>query len=104
MPRWSRDSAALGARYPDERWTGLCPRADAELLIRYDHHVVWVGGRAALLLTYASGAAESAGTPGPLACEVSFTYPRGHPRAPREVQSVVDRIQFAPVEPRDGAG
>ncbi|HEY3287272.1 MAG TPA: hypothetical protein VGJ96_09185 [Gemmatimonadaceae bacterium] len=104
MPRWSRDAAVLHRRYPDERWVGSCSRADAAFLLRYDHHVVWVGGRPALLLTYAWAAAGLDAHAEPLAFEVSFTYPRGHRAAPREVQAVVDRIPFAPAEPRDLAG
>lgn len=103
MPQWSRDTAALRARYPDERWTGACSRADAELLLRYDHHVVWVGGRAALLLTYPWAADGIGARPEPLAFEISFTYPRGHPPVPRDVQSVVERITFAPSGPHEPA-
>ena len=104
MPRWSRDFDALRARYPDERWVGACARADAALLLRYDHHVVWVDGRPALLLTYAWAVEGLDALPEPLAFEVSFTYPRGHPAAPREVQAVVDRIVFTLAGPRDPDG
>ena len=52
MPRWTRDPAALRARHPDERWASACPREAAAVLLRHDHHVVRIGGRPALLLTY----------------------------------------------------
>jgi hypothetical protein len=44
MPQWNRDAEMLRRRYPDERWVGACPRENAELLRRADHHVVQVGG------------------------------------------------------------
>jgi hypothetical protein len=96
MPRWFRDPIALRDRYPDERWTATCSRADAALLLRYDHHVAWIGGRPALLLTYRWAATGLEGLAEPLAFEVSFTYPRGHPASPMEVQAVVDRLAFVP--------
>lgn len=96
MPRWTRDPAALRDRYPDERWTGVCPPAAVAMLLRYDHHVVWIGERPALLLTYPWAVEGLADSAAPLAFEVSFTYARGHPPAPREVQAVVDQIAFAP--------
>ncbi|MBV9880595.1 MAG: hypothetical protein JO180_08865 [Gemmatirosa sp.] len=99
MPRWSRDTAALRARYPDERWVGTCARGDAALLLRYDHHVVWIGGRPALLLTYGWAAEPLEAQPEPLRFEVSFTYARGHPAAPPAVQALVDGIALAPARP-----
>ena len=103
MPRWNRDADSLQARYPDERWTGSCARSDAGLLLRHDHHVVWIGGRAALLLTSSWATKELDEWEEPLQFEVSFTYPRGHPSAPSEVQAVVDRLDFAPSAARRDA-
>ena len=104
MPRWTRDSAILAERYPDERWVGTCSRADAAVLLRYAHHVVRIGGRPALLLTYPWAAEGLDALAEPLAFAVSFTYPRGHPAAPPDVQALVDRLVFAPGGPRDPAG
>jgi len=92
-------AAFRSGRYPDERWTGTCSRADAELLLRYHHHVVWIDGRPALLLTYSWAADGLGAQPEPLVFAVSFTYPRGHPAAPREVQALIERLTFAPVDP-----
>lgn len=103
MPQWKRDGDELRERYPDERWQGACSRVDAPMLARYDHHVVWIGGRPALLLTYAWLTDGIASQPDPLPFVVSFTYPRGHPTAPREVQAIVDGIRFAPVADRNVA-
>jgi hypothetical protein len=96
MPQWKRDAPADRARYPDERWRGTCARESAALLLRYDHHVVWIGGRAALLLTYAWATQPLDAWLEPLAFEVSFTYARGHPRAPAEVQALVDSLTLRP--------
>jgi hypothetical protein len=101
MPQWSRDQAELRARYPDERWVSRCVPSDAELLLRYDHHVVWIGGRPALLLTYAWAALGLEAHDEPLAFEVSFTYAPWHPAAPKTVQAIIDRLIFTPVESRD---
>jgi hypothetical protein len=95
MPQWSRDSDALRSRYPDERWVGTCSREAAALLLRYDHHVVWVSGRAALLLTYAWAAEGLEAHTEPLAFTISFTYASGHPAAPHEVQALVDGLTFS---------
>lgn len=101
MPRWSRDRDALRDRYPDERWIGSCARASADLLLRHDHHVVWIGGRPALLLTCHWAVNRLDFSPEPLTFEVNFTYSRGHPPAPPQVQAVVDGITFSPPPSRD---
>ena len=100
MPQWSRDRAADQAKYPDERARAYAPPAARPLLRRYDHHVVRVGGRAALLLTYHWDVEQhderlADDTPWPF--EVSFTYPAGHPLAPADVQAIVDALAFTPV-------
>jgi len=100
MPRWSRDPIALRERYPDERWTATCPRADAARLLHYDHHVVWIDGRRALLLTSPWAVTGLEAVPEPLTFEVSFTYPRGHRTAPADVQAIVDRLVFVRSERR----
>jgi hypothetical protein len=100
MPQWSRDQAANRAKYPDERWRSQAPGAIRPLLLRYDHHVVRILGRRALLLTYHWQAIEQGTVPEGgelLPFEVSFTYAPGHPSAPAEVQAIVDSLSFIPV-------
>jgi hypothetical protein len=99
MPQWSRNRTGDPQKYPDECWTARCPRADAPQLLRYDHHVVWIAGRQALLRTYQWAARAAESWPDELAFEISFTYAPGHPAAPREIQRLVDSLSFAPVEP-----
>lgn len=101
MPQWSRDRAIDGAKYPDERWRASCPRAAAALLLRYDHHVVWIDGRRALLRTYHWAAEPLSDAAELLPFEVSFTYATGHPSAPAEVQAIVDGLAFVPPGPED---
>src|SRR5579864_5574955 len=99
MPQWSRDRAADQAKYPDERSRALAPRAARAVLRRYDHHVVRVEGRAALLLTYHWDSIEQRDAlegEEYLPFDVSFTYPTGHPSAPAEVQAIVDSLKFTP--------
>jgi hypothetical protein len=100
MPQWSRNRAADQAKYPDERARAYAPAAVRPLLRHYDHHVVRVDRRAALLLTYHWDIAEQtehfAGDPlWPF--DVSFTFPAGHPPAPADVQAIVDSLAFTPV-------
>lgn len=92
MPQWTQDRSAEQSGYPDERRTYLCPPASRALLLRYDHHVVWIEGRPALLLTYGWNVAPPAADDAAWPFEVSFTYPKGHPPAPMDVQVVIDRI------------
>jgi hypothetical protein len=99
MPQWSRDDSLARQKYPDERWVASCPHADATRLLRYDHHVVWIAGRAALLRTYHWAAEPQDAWPEDLPLEVSFTYAPGHPAAPSEIQHLVASLLFTPVEP-----
>jgi hypothetical protein len=103
MPQWSRDRAADQAKYPDERARSYAPQPARRLLRRFDHHVVRVLRRPALLLTYHWDiAAETEDDAGEhlLPFEVSFTYAPGHPVAPAEVQAIVDSLTFTPVSSR----
>ena len=100
MPQWFRDRAADRAKHPDERWRAQAPRAVRPLLRRYDHHVIRIDGRPALLLTYHWAALEhdeALDSNDVLPFEVSFTYAAGHPVAPAEVQAIADSLTFAPV-------
>jgi hypothetical protein len=92
MPQWDRDRARLDPEYPDERLTLACPPRERPLLLRYDHHVVWIAGREALLLTYAWNVQPPACEEAAWPFELSFTYARGHPRAPAAVQQIIDTL------------
>jgi hypothetical protein len=101
MPQWKRDNDKLRQRYPDERSIASCPRELSGPLRRADHHVVQIDGRAALLLTYRWDEIPETDWPDHLSCEVSFTYPAGHPSAPDAVQRIVDSLSFTPLAPGD---
>ena len=100
MPQWSRDRVADQEKYPNERARSLAPRALRPLLRRYDHHVIRVERRPALLLTSHWDAVEEADALARadlLPFEISFTYAAGHPHAPAEVQAIADSLTFTPV-------
>ena len=90
MPQWSADRAKLNAKHPDERWTLACPEGLRPLLQRFDHHTVWIENRLALLLT-APHVTEAQPDASRFRFQVSFTYAKGHPPAPREVQDAIVR-------------
>ena len=100
MPQWSRDENRARRKYPDECWHARCARADAAKLVVYDHHVVWIGGRAAILRTYQWAAEPVDRWPDELMLVVSFTYAAGHPTAPEHIQRLVASLEFTPI----GAG
>ncbi|NUR32737.1 MAG: hypothetical protein HOQ30_01900 [Gemmatimonadaceae bacterium] len=104
MPQWSRDENLARQKYPDERWHARCSRAHATELLAYDHHVVWIGGRAALLRTYQWAAEPVDAWPDELPLEVSFTYASGHPTAPDHIRRLVASLEFTPVEGATGRG
>lgn len=91
MPQWAADRDEIAARHPDERWTAACPAAEAALLLKYDHHVIWLDGRRALLLTQPWAERDPAM---PLRCEASFRFADGHPQSPSDVQTVVASLQW----------
>lgn len=70
----------------------ICTREQAEQLVNYDHHVVRVNGREGVMLTYEWMPVE--GHVGPFVLTVVFRYAEKHPRAPGEIQSIVDRLTF----------
>lgn len=86
--------------------TAVCTRAQAEVLVRFDHHRVKVGGRWGIMITYPWMPLEEA--PEPLRVKVLFNpAPKHmpspdqlrvmifkHPLAPQEVQSIIDQLQF----------
>ena len=94
MPQWPPDRDAAANRYPDERWTGRCSRDVAAILVRYDHHTVWIQGRPALLLTYHWHQGPLSEQDEPLSFRLSFTYARGHPAAPKDIQELVVQLEL----------
>lgn len=94
MPQWSRDRSADKSKYPDQRACADAPRSVAPLLRRYDHHVVRIEGRPALLLTYVWDI-EPPRDHRSRQVLVSFTYAAGHPTAPADVQAVIDTLTFS---------
>jgi hypothetical protein len=73
-------------------WTvAPCPSEWLERLRQGDHHVVVVGGREGLLLTYHLWAEELSDPQ----VYVLFRHVAGHPRAPADVQQVVDELAIA---------
>lgn len=86
--------------------TAICTRAQAEVLVRYDHHRVKVGNQWGILITYPWMPLEEAQEP--LVARVLFNpaprHPASsdqirqiifkHPLAPKEVQDIIDQLQF----------
>jgi hypothetical protein len=60
--------------------------------VDYDHYVVHVNGRLGVMLTYEWMPVEEHS--GPLVLTVVFHYAEKHPRAPQEIQSIVDGLSF----------
>ena len=77
--------------YPDQA-IAVCSRSQAERLVSYDNHVVQVNGREAVLLTDEWLPVEQHA--GPFVLTVVFHSPEKHPRAPGEIQSIVDELRF----------
>ena len=95
VPQWSSKKIDCARKYSDELWTAPCiDRELAKLLIRFDHHTVWLDGRLALLRTYSWLSIPEKVWPTPLPISVSFTYAKGHPAAPQDVQDAVARLCF----------
>lgn len=72
--------------------TAICTPQQAEQLANYDHHVVHVNGRPGVMLTYAWMPVEE--HTDPFVLTVVFHYAEKHPSAPKEIQSIVDGLQF----------
>ena len=77
--------------YPSQA-IAICTRKQAEQLVKYDHHVVDVSGRPGVLLTYEWMPLEEHA--GPLLLTVVFHHAEKHPRAPQEIQFLVDGLSF----------
>jgi hypothetical protein len=77
--------------YPSQA-VAVCTRTQAEQLVGYDHHVVEVSGRPGVLLTYEWMPLDEHAEP--FLLTVVFHHTEKHPHAPREIQSLVDTLQF----------
>jgi len=77
--------------YPDQA-IAICTREQAEQLANYDHHVVYVNGRAGVLLTYEWMPFEE--HTGPFVLTVVFHHANQHPSAPENIQAIVDELRF----------
>ena len=84
-------SKSFNQIYPHQA-VAICTPEQAEQLVNYDHHVVRVNGRDGVLLTFNWMPVEE--HEGPLILTVVFHYAEKHPRAPAEIQSLVDRLTF----------
>jgi hypothetical protein len=77
--------------YPNQA-VAICTREQAQQLVNYDHHVLEVSGRLGVMLTYDwMPIREHAG---PFILTVVFHHAEKHPRAPQEIQSIVDELTF----------
>ena len=70
----------------------ICTRQQAEQLVRYDHHVVNVNARPGVMLTYEWMPVEE--HTGPFVLTVVFQHVEKHPRAPEEIQRIVEKLSF----------
>jgi len=77
--------------YPNQA-IAICNREQAEQLVNYDHHMVNVNGRPGVMLTYEWMPVEEHA--GPFVLTVVFQHTEKHPRAPEEIQSIVDGVKF----------
>lgn len=77
--------------YPNQA-VAICTREQAEQLVRYDHHVIHVGGRPGVMLTYEWMPVEQ--HIGPFVLTVVFHHTEKHPRAPESIQSIVEELAF----------
>ena len=67
------------------------PAAEVERFRALDHHVVSVGGRRGLLITYHLWSESLASPP---RVYVLFQHVAGHPAAPEDLQRAVDALTF----------
>jgi hypothetical protein len=77
--------------YPSQA-VAICTPEQAQQLVNYDHHVIHVGGRAGVMLTYEWMPVED--HTGPFLLTVVFHHAEKHPRAPEEIQAIVNGLQF----------
>ena len=77
--------------YPNQA-IAICTREQAEQLVLYDHHVIYVDGRPGVMLTYEWMPVEE--HTGPFVLTVVFQHVEKHPRAPEQIQAIVNRLHF----------
>ncbi len=83
-------------QHPDERVRAACSRAVAATLRANDHHVVWINGRPAVLLTYPLLEVDLSQAPEPIWCEASLSYAAGHPTASAEALALARTLDWTP--------
>lgn len=72
----------------------MCSPAQAAQLAPYDHHRVYLDGRAAVILTYHwPPTYDDSDT---LTLYAVFRYAEQHPLATADIQAIVDQLAFAP--------
>jgi hypothetical protein len=86
-------SKSFNQLYPNQA-VAICTREQAEQLANYDHHVVNVNRRAGVMLTYRDAWMPIEEHAGPFVLTVVFHHVEKHPRAPQEIQSIVDKLIF----------
>ena len=84
-------SKSFHQMYPSQA-VALCTREQAEQLSPYDHHVIQVGGRPGVMITYEWLPIEE--HTGPFVLTVVFQHAEKHPRAPEAIQSIVEELTF----------
>ena len=84
-------SRSFNQVYPNQA-VAICTREQAAQLVDYDHHVVRVNGRDGVMLTYVWMPLEEHA--GPFVLTVVFHHIEKHPRAPEEIQFIVDGLTF----------
>ncbi len=77
---------------PAHQAVAICTREQAEELVNYDHHVVRVNERNGVMLTGAWMPVQEHA--GPFILTVVFHYADKHPRAPEQIQAIVDGLTF----------
>ena len=77
----------------------VCTRAQAEILVRFDHHRVKVANRWGIMITYPWMPLEE--TQEPLLVTVIFNPAPKHLPSPEQIRAVVFKHPLAPVEVQD---
>jgi hypothetical protein len=77
-------------------YIGACSKAQALVLLTYDHHTVIVGGEPAVLLS-ASLLDGDETFSDPFELLVIFNHAGKHPPAPQLVQQIIDQVNFQPL-------
>ena len=86
-------SKSFNQVYPNQA-VAICTRLQAERLVEYDHHMVEVNGRPGVMLTHREAWMPVEEHSGPFILTIVFHHAEKHPRAPQEIQSMVDGLTF----------